>query len=137
MNRFRTISVLTGLGAALVVLGCAGISTAGKQVAVKADVFVAQGGTGSGDGKSCDSARSVSYLNTAANWGPGKAIALGVVVALCGTLTSSVAIQGSGSPGKPVTILFAPGAKISQPACDPCVQMGRRSYITIDGGANG
>ncbi len=101
------------------------------------DLAIAQNTAGTGSGSGCANARAVSFLNAAANWGPGKAIAPGTVVGLCGTITSGVVVPGSGAPGKPVTLLFMRGAKLSEPACDPCVAMNRQSYVTVDGGSNG
>jgi hypothetical protein len=59
------------------------------------------------------------------------------VIALCGTITSTVVAAGSGSPGRPVTLLFMPGAKLSQAACNPCLSASGRAWITIDGGRDG
>jgi hypothetical protein len=100
-------------------------------------LFVAQSASGSGDGSSCSNARPVSFFNTAANWGGGKAISPGTTVGLCGTISSTVVVQGSGVSGSPVTVLFTPGSKISQPACGPCLSMDNRSFVTVNGGKNG
>jgi hypothetical protein len=79
----------------------------------------------------------VSFFNTATNWGAGKPIAPGTTVGLCGTITSTVTAQGSGTSGSPVTILFTSGAKISEPVCGPCLSLNGRSWVTVDGGGNG
>ena len=102
-----------------------------------ASLYVAQSALGSGDGSSCGNARAVSFFNSAANWGSGKAIAPGTTVGLCGTITSTLDVMGSGAAGAPVTVLFTAGAKISQPVCGPCIYADGRSYITIDGGGSG
>src|SRR5207302_11485316 len=50
-------------------------------------------------------------------------------------------IQGSGTPGNVITILFEPGAKLSKPAwgtdSTSAISGNGTSYITIDGGTNG
>jgi hypothetical protein len=99
-------------------------------------VYVAQTVTGSGDGTACANAKPASFFNTPSNWGLGKAIAPGVTVHLCGTITSLLTFQGSGRSGSPITVRFEPNAKISRPTCD-CFDASNRSYITIDGGTNG
>src|SRR5262249_32126916 len=67
----------------------------------------------------------------------GKRIGPGAVVGLCGVIESTMVVQGSGSQGKPVTLYFMRGAKISQPACSPCLEMDGQQFITVDGGTNG
>src|SRR5262249_49183837 len=88
------------------------------------------------DGSSCANAKAASFFNTASNWGSGNPIAPGKTVGLCGTITSELDAQGSGTPGNPITILFTAGAKISQPAVW-AFNVSNRSWITIDGGTNG
>lgn len=65
----------------------------------------------------------------------------GDTVGITGTLTSTQTIAASTTNGKPgttpVTFRFEPGAKISKAVCDPCLDIGNRSYITVDGGTNG
>jgi hypothetical protein len=104
---------------------------------VTPSVFVAQSPAGSGDGKSCATAKGAAFFNTASNWGAGKPIGPGAVVGVCGTISSTLAAEGSGASGKPVTVYFTSGARISQPACSPCLDLDDRSYITVDGGSNG
>src|SRR5947209_1508729 len=89
----------------------------------KPTLYIAQSAAGAGDGSSCLSPRPASYFNTPANWGVGKPIAPGATVAVCGTVTSTLTAQGSGAAGSPVTVAFQPGAKISQPACSPCLNL--------------
>lgn len=105
--------------------------------APRVDLAVAQSAAGAANGSSCANARAVSFLNAAANWGRGKTITPGTVVGLCGTITSSIVVPGSGAPGKPVTLLFMPGAKLSEPACSPCFSASGRSWLVVDGGADG
>ena len=102
-----------------------------------ASVFVAQVSAGSADGSSCANAKPASFFNTASNWGAGKTIAPGAVVGLCGTISSPLAVQGSGTAGSPITIQFQPGAKLSEPVCNPCLYMAATNHITVDGGSNG
>ncbi len=111
--------------------------SAGRSPAPTPSLFVAQSAAGSGDGSSCANAKAASFFNTVSNWGAGRPIAAGVVVGLCGTITSTLTAQGSGSPESPVTIYFTPGARLSQPACAPCLVLSERSFITVDGGSNG
>ena len=103
-----------------------------------ASVFVAQTSAGAANGSSCANAKPAAWFNDASNWGPGQSIAPGAIVGLCGTISSDLTVQGSGSAGNPITIYFEPGAKLSQPACaEVCLTLSDRSYITVDGGQNG
>jgi hypothetical protein len=68
-------------------------------------IFVAQSGTG--NGSSCSSPLSVSFFNTSANWANPKQtgkIGPGDTVSLCGTITSNLTLQGSGSSGNYVVV---------------------------------
>jgi chitodextrinase len=102
-----------------------------------ANLYLTQNATGTGDGSSCGNAKAVSFFNTASNWGAGKPIAPGTTVGLCGTISTGLTAQGSGTAGNPITLLFEPNAKISLPVCNECLTLDGRSYITIDGGSNG
>jgi hypothetical protein len=102
-----------------------------------ATVYVAQSAAGKGDGSSCANAVAASFFNSASNWGSGEPIGPGKTVGLCGTITTSLTAQGSGASGSPITIYFTSGAKLSEPVCGPCLDISDRSYITVDGGANG
>jgi hypothetical protein len=69
------------------------------------DLYVSQ--AGGGDGSSCVSARSASWFNTSANWANPKQsgrIGPGDTILLCGTLTTSLTLQGSGITDGYVTI---------------------------------
>ena len=81
----------------------------------------------------------MSFFNTAANWGSGKPIAPGSVVGLCGTITSTLTAQASGSNGTPITILWQSGAKLSQPSCatSGCFNTNSKTDLVLDGGTNG
>lgn len=103
------------------------------------NVYVAQASAGSNNGTSCANAFAATFFNSGANWGAGGAqIGAGTTVHLCGTITSSLAAQGSGSMGSPVTILFETAAIIQQPVCDAslgCLSISGQSYIVVDGGS--
>ena len=102
-------------------------------------VYVAQNQSGTGSGGDCADAKAVSFFNDAGNWGTGAGqIGPGVTVALCGTISSELTAQGSGTAANPITLAFQSGAKLSQPACSgACLTISNRSYITVDGGSNG
>lgn len=114
------------------------LGAAGLAVASASNVYIAQSAVGSTDGSSCGNARAVSFFNTAGNWGVGSTqIGPGTTVHLCGTVTTELTAQGSGSSGAPLTIRFEPNAKISLPACDNtngCLNIDNKSWIVIDGG---
>lgn len=109
--------------------------------AAAADVYIAQTAQGSNNGTSCANAYAVTFFNTSANWGSGSGkIGPGTTVHLCGTIASQLTVQGSGTSGNPITILFETNAKISLPYCDNnngCLNVSGSSYIIVDGGTNG
>lgn len=99
------------------------------------NIYVAQKAVGSANGTDCADAYAVAFFNTAANWGTGAAqIGPGTTVHACGTITNNLVFQGSGTSGSPVTLLFEPGAKLSQPA-GQLINIQNKSWITIDGGS--
>ncbi len=107
-------------------------------------VFVSQRGTGdrSGEGD-CANAHPLSWLNDAVNWGSGSGgIEEGTTVVLCGVFSGPVEVLGSGSSGKPVTVLFMAGSRIAMggsgcPASGCLNVAGNSEYVTIDGGGVG
>lgn len=103
------------------------------------DIYVAQNAAGSDDGTSSANAKSLAWANTSANWGVGaNKISAGDTVHLCGTLTNVLTVNGSGSFGSPITILFETDAKFSAPTfTNCCITVGAHNYITVDGGSNG
>jgi hypothetical protein len=103
------------------------------------NVYIAQSSTGSANGSACADAYAVSFFNSSSNWGTGSSeIGPGTTVHLCGTISTDLTAQGNGTSGSPITILFEPGATISQPVCSgACLTISNRSYITVDGGTNG
>jgi hypothetical protein len=106
-----------------------------------ADHYVTQDGAGAMDGTSLSDAWSLDLLNNIGSWAAtptaGK-ISPGDTVWLNGTITEKITIQRSGTAGSPVTIRFATNAKMSQPGWSGAIlDLNGRSYITVDGGANG
>jgi hypothetical protein len=109
-----------------------------------ADVYIAQVASGSGNGSSCSNAEPYTFFNLSSNWGSGKPIAPGSTVHLCGTFTGTAGeelliAQGSGTSGSPITIHFESGALLTAPywSASGAINIGSKSYITIDGGTNG
>jgi hypothetical protein len=102
------------------------------------DVYIAQTSAGSANGNSCGNAYAVSYFNASGNWGSGASqIGPGTVVHLCGTITTNLTVNGSGSAGSVIEILFESGANITQPTCNgSCLNLGSYGYILVDGGAS-
>ena len=94
------------------------------------EIYVAQNVSGGGSGGSCGTARAVGSLN-GGDWTPGNTIHL------CGTITSTLNAQGSGSAGSPVTVQFEAGASITVPACgaNGCINLANSNYVVIDGGS--
>ena len=137
LNNLVSAAVLLGLSSGIlsgIEPGSAGVNLSSS---ARANVYVAQSGAGSGSGANCANAKPATFFNTPANWGVGKPIGPGRIVGLCKAITSTLRVQGSGRSGKPITIYFMPGAKISQRACAPCLDMSERSFITVDGGVDG
>src|SRR5208337_479058 len=62
------------------------------------DIYIAQTAQGSANGTSAANAYAVTWFNTAGNWGSGSSqINPGDTVHLCGTITSVLTIQASGT----------------------------------------
>lgn len=115
------------------------------------DIYVAQTSAGNGSGTGPSDALSLSWLNSGSNWGTSATqVNAGDIVHLVGTFTNQLTIQGSGTPGMPITLLFEPDAKFSAAAWgnaaprpdnysnDPIVCNGFYvSYLIISGGING
>lgn len=131
ISRFRFFAAIAAL---LLAIGLTAGSASAKAI------YVSQNAVGAGSGASCSDAQSASWFNNSANWGSGTSqIAPGTTVHLCGTFTSSLTAQGNGTSSAPIVIVFESGAKISVPYCQgtACLNVRNRSWITIDGGANG
>lgn len=104
------------------------------------DIYVSQGGGGSG--ASSASPLAISWLATAGNWGSGAGkVGPGDTVHLCGTITSTVTVLGSGNVGSPITIRFEPGAMLSKPAWGidgaSAIYASGKSHVVIDGNGVG
>lgn len=94
-------------------------------------ICVTQAGAGLQNGTSAANARSMAYLNTAANWaGGGTEIDPGDSVVLSGTITSSLTLAGSGSLGGGYVTINAASATI---ATSSVVTSSGRSYVKFDG----
>lgn len=101
-------------------------------------VYISQ--TGGGSGASCASPQAVSFFTSSSNWGSGSAqIGPGTTVYLCGTITTTLTFQGSGTSGNPIALSFTAGASITVPSCGTsgCINVAGKSYVLVDGGANG
>ncbi|MDE1941399.1 MAG: LamG domain-containing protein, partial [Patescibacteria group bacterium] len=122
-----------------------GATTSGTtQTTTSGSIYISHSGTGSGS--SCTDSRSLAWLNTASNWAASGAglITPGTTVHICGTLTDTLHVRGSGAPGNPVTIHFEPNAAMSAPIW-PSSWLGSNGAIiamsvhdiVLDGGQNG
>ncbi len=114
-------------------------------VSYATDYYIAQNAAGSNNGTNCANAYSASWFNTSSNWGSGAGqISAGDTVHLCGTFSGAanstmLTVQGSGSAGNVITILFESGAVLTSPqwAHNGAIYISGQSYIKIDGGTNG
>lgn len=115
-------------------------------------IYIAQNTAGGNSGADCADAHSAAWFNSSANWGSGNGqIGPGTTAHLCGTFTGTagatmLTVQGSGASGNPVIVKFETGAVLQAPywgdnpfsvnaAAIVCTS--GKSWITIDGGANG
>ena len=101
------------------------------------DVFITQATSGVDTGANCANAHSVAWFNTATNWGVGAGkISAGDTVYLCGTITSRLNVQASGSAGNIITITAAAGgATLDMQSTSNFVAFSFNAfqYITVDG----
>lgn len=105
-----------------------------------ATVYVTQ--TGSPTGNCTGSPLlSAAGFNAASNWGTGASqIGPGTTVLMCGTVTTGLGFQASGTSAKPITLKFDSGAVMSSPVWSwlgGAINSNGYSYLVIDGGANG
>jgi len=107
------------------------------------DIYISQTAQGADSGSDCANSHSAAWFNTSGNWGNPKVsgkIGPGDTAHLCGTITTQLTTQASGSSGNPITILFENGAKFSLPTWTTntgAITVSGNNYITIDGGTNG
>src|SRR5580704_6457214 len=82
-------------------------------------VYIAQNAAGAADGSSAANALPVTYFNNGANWSGGSPagaqIGPGTIVHLCNVISSPLTVQGSGTAGNSITILFESNASMSAP----------------------
>jgi hypothetical protein len=98
------------------------------------DVYITPDGGGSG--VCTNNTHPPSWFNSSGNWGSGAAqIGPDTIVHLCGTITTALTAQGSGTSGHPWTLLFESGAKISK-STPPFLDVSGRSFFVIDGGSS-
>lgn len=105
--------------------------------------YIAQEAQGEAMGASCAHAYGMewtqTYQNSLDHWGEGeKRIGPGDTVHLCYTLTTPFVVYSSGAPERYLTILFEPGAKMSQEVWGPggAIYAPSKSWLVIDGGTN-
>ena len=104
-------------------------------VASATNVYIAQTTAGSADGSSCANAYAVTFFNSSGNWGSSaNQIGPGTVVYLCGTITSPLQINGSGTSGNPIEVLWTAGTRISVPHGRIINLNGSYGYLLFDGG---
>jgi hypothetical protein len=100
-----------------------------------ANVYITQNGISQG---SCQTnPQTAAWFNSSSNWGSGGGqIGPGTTVLLCGTITTALTAQGSGSISAPITIMFDTGAAITLPVCPSsgCLKIANLNYIVVDGG---
>ena len=105
------------------------------------DIYIAQNSAGGDTGADCANSHSAAWFNTAGNWGSDAGdITAGDIAHLCGTISTALTVQGSGTDGNIITIKFEDDAKLSKNtwgASGAAVTISSKSYILIDGGTNG
>jgi hypothetical protein len=95
---------------------------------------------GASQGNCTTGPQTPAWFNSSANWGSGTSqIGPGTSVLLCGTITTPLTVQSSGSGGNPITITFDTGAAINPISCssgtgNACLSVAGRAYIIVDGG---
>jgi hypothetical protein len=104
-------------------------------------VYVAQNAAGGNTGTDCADAKAASYFNSGGNWSAtpsGIQIGPDTTVHLCGSITSALTVQGAGTSGHPVIIVFESGAGMTSAAWNTTAfSSGGFSFITLNGQNNG
>jgi hypothetical protein len=103
------------------------------------DIYIAQNAAGANTGADCADAYALSWFNNSSNWGSKSGrIGAGTTVHLCGTITSALTAEGSGTSGSPITLLFdtATSGNISMAAipASGAIVVNNQGWITIQGG---
>ena len=104
------------------------------------DFYITQNASGSDNGADCANAHSASWFNTGANWANPKQsgkIGPGDSSYLCGTISTRLATQASGTFENKITIKFEDNAKLSKPSWNGMALLIQKECIVIDGGTNG
>jgi hypothetical protein len=121
----------------------------GRSTALANGVYIAQTAVGAANGADCANALGVTYFNTSGNWASGTPngtqIGPGTTVHLCGTFTGTagstmLTVQGSGSSGNPITVLFESGASLTAPywnGSSGAINTNGKTDVVIDGGTGG
>ncbi len=90
------------------VVTSSGTSGSGQQI------YISQSGAGASSGADCGDAKPVSFFNSSSDWGSGAGqIGPGVTVDLCGTISTALSVQGSGTSSSPITIYWTSGSTMS------------------------
>lgn len=103
------------------------------------DLYVGQLSAGDDSGSSCANQKAALWFNTAGSWGDGGGkISAGDTVHLCGTISTALIVQASGTEGNKITFLWEDGAKLSKDSWNGIAFNGNgKEYLVWDGGTNG
>jgi hypothetical protein len=127
------VRTLSKIAFALLVLAATAFSSRASASAV----YIGQSNAGTADGSSCANQLAASFFNSGSNWGNGASqIGPGTTVNLCGTITTALVAQGSGSSSATVTIQWQQGASLSVCNNVGALQLTTKSYFTVDLGGN-
>ncbi len=114
---------------AVCLLGSTGVSAE--------NLYIGQSSAGGNTGADCANQKAISFFNTAGNWGAGAGkISAGDTVYLCGTITTAMGVQGSGSAGNLITISPAPSQTTTINATGltgPIFRFNGNQYVVLDG----
>ena len=103
-------------------------------------IYVSQSGAGASSGADCGDAKPVSFFNSSSDWGSGAGqIGPGVTVDLCGTISTPLSVQGSGTSSSPITVYWTSGSTMSSAdwSGGPAIDTNGNDYLTFNGGNNG